>query len=309
MRTLILIFWILTVPLRAAAELPGDLQERLHNIIKDKKAEIGIAVILNGCDTVTVNNDGQYPLMSVFKFHQALAVADYFDRCGLPLDTELFIPEEELAPDTYSPLRDEFPAGGISIPVSGLLEYSLQLSDNNACDILFKHTGGPAATDRYVRSLGLHDFAIAATEQRMHDDPQTCYENWSTPLEAAALLELLVTERILTPALREMIRQNLIRCKTGADRLPKPLTGTGAVIGHKTGTSDRDAEGRFPGTNDIGFVALPDGSRYTIAVFIKDSAENAETNARIIADISEAVYRYALGRQPNGDPFPRKNAR
>ena len=69
------------------------------------------------------------------------------------------------------------------------MEYSLQLSDNNACDILFEHTGGPAATDRYVRSLGLCNFAIAATEQQMHDDPQTCYENWSTPLEAAALLE------------------------------------------------------------------------------------------------------------------------
>ena len=111
----------------------------------------------------------------------------------------------------------------------------------------------------------------------MHDDPQTCYENWSTPLEAAALLELLVTEQILTPTLREMIRQNLINCKTGADRLPKPLSGTGAVIGHKTGTSDRDERGIFAGTNYPGFVILPDGTRYTIAVFIKDSAETTNT--------------------------------
>lgn len=180
------------------------------------------------------------------------------------------------------------------------------MSDNNACDILFEHTGGPAATDRYVRSLGLHDFAIAATEQQMHDDPQTCYENWSTPLEAAALLELLVTEQILTPTLREMIRQNLISCKTGADRLPKPLSGTGAVIGHKTGTSDRDERGIFAGTNDLGFVILPDGTRYTIAVFIKDSAENPETNARIIADISETVYRYVHDEYRENDIRPGK---
>ena len=244
--------------------------------------------------------------MSVFKFHQALAVADYLDRNGLTPDTEIFIPEEELVPDTYSPLRKEFPEGEISLSVSRLLEYSLQLSDNNACDILFEHTGGPAATDRYVRSLGLCNFAIAATEQQMHDDPQTCYENWSTPLEAAALLELLVTEQILTPTLREMILQNLINCKTGADRLPKPLSGTGAVIGHKTGTSDRDERGIFAGTNDPGFVILPDGTRYTIAVFIKDSAENPETNARIIADISETVYRYVHDEYRENDIRPGK---
>ena len=208
MRTLISILWISFFPLAAAAQ-GDDLSYRLKKVIKDKKAEIGIAVILDAQDTVTVNNDDRYPLMSVFKFHQALAVADYLDRNGLTPDTEIFIPEEELVPDTYSPLRKEFPEGEISLSVSRLLEYSLQLSDNNACDILFEHTGGPAATDRYVRSLGLCNFAIAATEQQMHDDPQTCYENWSTPLEAAALLELLVTEQILTPTLREMILQNL----------------------------------------------------------------------------------------------------
>ena len=188
MRTLISILWFSFFPLAAAAQ-GDDLSYRLKKVIKDKKAEIGIAVILDAQDTVTVNNDDRYPLMSVFKFHQALAVADYLDRNGLTPDTEIFIPEEELVPDTYSPLRKEFPEGEISLSVSRLLEYSLQLSDNNACDILFEHTGGPAATDRYVRSLGLCNFAIAATEQQMHDDPQTCYENWSTPLEAAALLE------------------------------------------------------------------------------------------------------------------------
>ena len=114
MRTLISILWISFFPLAAAAQ-DDDLSYRLKKVIKDKKAEIGIAVILDAQDTVTVNNDDRYPLMSVFKFHQALAVADYLDRNGLTPDTEIFIPEEELVPDTYSPLRDEFPEGGIPI--------------------------------------------------------------------------------------------------------------------------------------------------------------------------------------------------
>ena len=147
MRTLISILWISFFPLAAAAQ-GDDLSYRLKKVIKDKKAEIGIAVILDAQDTVTVNNDDRYPLMSVFKFHQALAVADYLDRNGLTPDTEIFIPEEELVPDTYSPLRKEFPEGEISLSVSRLLEYSLQLSDNNA---LRAH--GRSGSDRPLRPV------------------------------------------------------------------------------------------------------------------------------------------------------------
>lgn len=60
MRTLISILWISFFPLAAAAQ-GDDLSYRLKKVIKDKKAEIGIAVILDAQDTVTVNNDDRYP--------------------------------------------------------------------------------------------------------------------------------------------------------------------------------------------------------------------------------------------------------
>ena len=40
-----------------------SLEDQLKQAIKGKKAEIGIAVIIDGKDTVTVNNDIHYPLM------------------------------------------------------------------------------------------------------------------------------------------------------------------------------------------------------------------------------------------------------
>ena len=91
----------------------SKLETQLKQAIKDKKAEIGIAVIINGKDTVTVNNDIHYPLMSVFKFHQALALADYMGKKKQSLDTRLPIKKSDLKPDTYSPLRDKYPQGGI----------------------------------------------------------------------------------------------------------------------------------------------------------------------------------------------------
>ncbi len=74
----------------------SQLKTLLEQAIKGKKAEIGIAVIIDGKDTVTVNNDIQYPLMSVFKFHQAVALADYMDKKRLPLGTLLSIKKSDL---------------------------------------------------------------------------------------------------------------------------------------------------------------------------------------------------------------------
>ena len=154
-----------------------DLRKQLQQFVEGRDMLIGVAVIRNGVDTLTINNNDRYPLMSVVKLHQAMAVAHHFDRENLPLDTKIYISKKELHPDTYSPLRDKYPQGGVYLSLAELLTFTLQWSDNNACDVLFRHTGGPAATDRYVRSLGISDFAIKVTEDEMHKDLKTCYDN------------------------------------------------------------------------------------------------------------------------------------
>lgn len=85
------------------------------------------------------------------------------------------------------------------------------------------------------------------------------------------------------------------------------LTGTGAVLGHKTGTSDRDADGRLIALNDAGFVLLPDERHYIIAVFVKDSRANDAGTEAMLADVSACVYRHVAGtrpRQPRGHLRP-----
>lgn len=293
MKTIILILSIFICTPIVQAQTKS-LTEQIRTIIRDKEAQVGVAVILNSKDTFTVNNNCRYPMLSVYKFHQALAVADYLNRNHLPLETQLYITQKDLHPDTYSPLRDKYPEGNISLPVSKLLEYTLQLSDNNACDILFNYTGGTEAADKYIRSLGLKEYSIRATEHEMHQDLDLCYSNWSTPLEAVRLLEIFLNRSLFANEYQEFIKRTMIECGTGKDRLPEPLLETKAIIGHKTGTSDRNARGEFIGINDIGFVCLPDGQHYSIAIFVKDSKESMSNTTHIIADISEVVYRYVL---------------
>jgi Beta-lactamase class A len=277
------------------------LEAQLKEAIKDKKAEIGIAVIIDGKDTITVNNDNHYPLMSVFKFHQALALADYMAKHKQSLDTLLKIEKSDLKPDTYSPLRDKYPQGEIEMSIADLLRYTLQQSDNNACDILFNYQGGTDAVDKYIHSLGIQDCAIVGTEAAMHEDLDLCYQNWSTPLAAAELLEIFRREPLFAKEYKDFIWQTMVECQTGQDRLVAPLLDKKVTVGHKTGTGDRNAKGQQIGCNDIGFVLLPDGRTYSIAVFVKDSEESFADNSKIIADISRIVYEYVMQSTKRGN--------
>ena len=188
---------IFTVFVTTACGRAGDLEQRLMEIVSGKDAEVGIAVIFNGKDTLALNNCNHYPMMSVFKFHQALAVADHLAKSGKHLSDRIHIEPEDLQKDTYSPLRDKFPDGNFDISIAELLQYTLQLSDNNACDILFKYIAGVNETDDFIRSLGLEKFSISANEDDMHKDLSRCYDNWSTPLDAARLLEIFITQDVL----------------------------------------------------------------------------------------------------------------
>lgn len=290
MRSLITLLSLIPMCLYAQNSCP--LSARLKEVIKEKKAEIGIAVIIDGKDTITVNNQIHYPMMSVFKFHQALGLADYMNRKNLSLDTQLPIRKTDLKPDTYSPLRDKYPEGGIEMSIADLLKYTLQLSDNNACDILFHYQGGPRQVDKYIQSLGIRNCSIKMTEDDMHQDTNLCYENWTTPLAAAELLEIFLKKSLFTDQYKDFIYRTMIECETGKDRLPAPLLNKGVTIGHKTGTGDRNSKGQQIAMNDIGFVLLPDGRSYSIAVFVKDSEEDNQMNSDIIAEVSRVVYEY-----------------
>lgn len=257
-----------------------ELEAKIETIIAPKKARIGVGVVWNHRVIAAVNDDCGYPLMSVMKFHQALTVADVLSRSGTSLDTMILIARDELNPDTWSPLRDRYPLGDKELSVCELLGYTLQQSDNNACDIIFRRFGGPEAVDRCIRSLGFDCFAIAVTEEEMHTDPACCYANRSAPSEMALLLDRFVDRAPFATEYRDFIVRTMLACTTGTDRLPAGLANTEAVIGHKTGTGDRNERGERIGFNDAGFVRMPDGEWYTITVFIRDSAqEEAETHA------------------------------
>ena len=233
------------LPFMAASADEGELRRELRQLLSGYDAGVGVAVVADCGDTVTVNNDRYYPLMSVVKLHQAIYVAHYLDSLGLSMDYEVYIAPGDLKPNTYSPLRDRYPQGGITMTVGELLLYTLQQSDNNACDIMFARFGGPSAVDAYIRGLGFDDCAISVTEDDMHRDPALCHANYSSPLEAARLIGWLMNtseQHGNDSGNLQFVRNALLGCRTGLQRIPGGLPPD-AMVAHKTGTGDRNATG------------------------------------------------------------------
>lgn len=271
-----------------------QLREKIAALADTVDAEVGVAVISGDGDTLEyVNSDRtRFPLMSVMKFHQALYVCHWLKNAGQTLDSVMEVLPERYEENTWSPLRDSHPEGG-TFSYGDLLSYTLGHSDNIACDILFELTGGPECTGLYIRSLGVDDFNIECTESMMHEDLSLCMENWSTPLSSAMLLEEFMRNRDKDEFMR-FIWNTMSECKTGTARIPGRISEKTAAIVHKTGTGDVADNGRIIAVNDIGIVVMPDGTHFSLSVFIHNAACTMSQCEALIAAIAEAVYEHAL---------------
>ena len=167
-----------------------SLSQKIEQIISNKKANIGVTVLgLETGDTLVINKNKHYPMQSVFKFHLALAVLHQVDEGKLKLDQKILVSKKDFAVETWSPIRDKYPNGGVYLPLSEILHYTVAESDNTGCDMLFRLMGGPKKVNKYIYSVGIKDFNIVANEAAMHKDDKVQYNNWTTSFAMVQVLE------------------------------------------------------------------------------------------------------------------------
>lgn len=270
------------------------LKDTISSIVSEYPAEIGVAVIIDNTDTVTVNNECIYPMMSVFKVHQALAICNDFNNNGLSLDSIVNIRREELNPHTWSPMMKDHPEAVISLPVKELLRYTLIQSDNNASNYMFNNLVSIAETDRFIASIiPRQSFRILYTEEEMFSDHDKAYDNCTSPLGAAILMNRLFTDSLVNYDKQGFIMKTLEQCLTGKDRIIAPLIGKeGVTFAHKTGSGFINKHGALAAHNDVAYIRLSDNTTYTLAVFVKDFMGNENQAAQAISRISETVYSF-----------------
>ena len=77
------------------AQQMSELENRIDSLLNGKKATVGIAVWTDKGDMLRYNDHVHFPLLSVFKFHVALAVLDKMDKQGIPNAAQYLQPPAE----------------------------------------------------------------------------------------------------------------------------------------------------------------------------------------------------------------------
>ncbi|MFA6060879.1 MAG: class A beta-lactamase, subclass A2 [Taibaiella sp.] len=265
------------------------LRAQLESLVKSFNAKIGIAVMcLEDGDTLTINNDHHYPMQSTYKFPLAMAVLQQVDKGKLALNQKMRVNKTDIR-KTWRFIQEKYPDGNVDITIAELLKYSVSLSDNIACDILFRAIKGTAIADQYVKQLGVKNMAIKATEKEMAASGKVQYTNYSTPYAMVQLLDIFHSKEKLSAASTDFLMDLMIQSSNSTKRIKGALPPE-AIVAHKTGTSGTNNDGLTAAINDVGIVTLPDGKHFAIAVFVSDSKEPMEHNEKIIALVSATVY-------------------
>ncbi|PUB32711.1 beta-lactamase class A [Elizabethkingia sp. YR214] len=266
------------------------LDSKINAIVKDKKATVGVSVLgFENAFAYNKNGNEKLPMQSVFKFHIASAVLDLVDKGTLSLDQKILVKKEDLLENTWSPLRDKYPAGNVNVPLSEIIEYTVALSDNNGCDFLLRLIGGMEAVQKFMNGKGVKGFQIKYNEEDMHKDWNAQYENYSTPNSAVQVLKKFYNGKLLSKTSTDYLMKVMLGTKTGLNKMVEQLPKD-TPVARKTGSSGKNKDGLTGAENEIGIITLPNGNHYALAVFVVNSMESDTVNCKMISDISKAVW-------------------
>lgn len=265
------------------------LNYKLNKFLIKNKVNVGIAIIKD--NHLTVVNNKRYPLLSIFKYFVAIKVLRYVDQQKISLDTNVSINKNMLDFNTYSPMLKEYKNYPFNITISKLLEYMISQSDNNACDILIDYIGGIKEIENFVYELGYGAINIKVNEKDMNTNIYNQYLNTSFPKDIVLIMKMVKENNILSNSSFAFLENIMLKTETGENKVKAGLPENTKFF-HKTGSGSRTSNGIKIADNDAGYVLLPNGDIYYIAIMIKDSPLSDEENAKIISDISKIIYQH-----------------
>ncbi|MEO6287158.1 MAG: class A beta-lactamase, subclass A2 [Dyadobacter sp.] len=270
----------------------NNLNAQIADISREVDGIVGAGVMnLKSKEFLIWNEDHKFPMQSVFKFPLAMAVLDLVDKRELRLEQKIHLTKKDYFANTYSPMRDKYPEAEVDVTLAELLTYTVSLSDNIACDILFRLVGGVKPVDNYIHSLGVTDIAIVANEEQMHSGWEVQYTNWCRPKAMLELLDIFYQGKKLSKPSSDFLWKIMTDGPTGPKRI-KGLIGPDTVVAHKTGTSGSNSQGLMGGVNDVGIVKLKKGQDFAIVVYVSDTHSKTEVSEQVIAKIAKAAADY-----------------
>lgn len=274
-----------------------SLRYRIIEYCNNYNASIGVAMtLIEDSDTMSINGDKMFPMLSVYKLPIAMSVLNSVDNGWQTLQTPIHVIQNDIHPNTWSPLRDKLTTADTFINLSDIIQYTLIQSDNNCSDLLLKSIGGVKTVQTYLKKLGLPNIQVNNTEWEMFQSWNLIYSNQATPQDITTLLNKLYSEALFSDSCYSFLWHTLTDCTTGNSRIKGKLPKR-TEVAHKTGTSFTTQEGITPAINDVGIITMPNGKHIAISIFVAESKESREVNENIIAEITKIVWDYAISKE------------
>lgn len=276
------------------AQDKATLKKDIQQILSNYQARVGVAVHNQDfSDSLIIDGNHHFPFQSVYKLHLGIAVLHQVDEGVFTLDQPITISKAAVTTDLYSPIKDKYP-DGVTLPLREVLEYTIALSDNVGCDVLFELLGGPDAVQAYFSERGYTNLSIKLTEAVQQKEWDLQFSNWTTVGSCNQILYdyYINRNKRLSPSSHQFLWDTMRGTQTGTNRI-KGYLPTGTTVAHKTGYSGQNKQtGITAAVNDIGVVSLPNGDVFYITVLITDSKEEEPVSANAIAEVSKVVYDY-----------------
>ena len=288
----------------------------IEQIASGLAGRIGFAAQeIGGDEVIAFNGDETFAMASTYKVAIATTVLDRVDKGELSLDQLVAVPPDMRVAGEIA-LAETFPHPGIQLSVANLIEVMITESDNTAADVCMELAGGSAAVTKNLRRLGITDFRVdrttreilmdfyglpAATPEAVAEaisnnpalvmaqaDPNPDFEadprDHATPLAMLKLLLAIDGGTAMSAESSAFLLGVMSRTRTGPNRI-KGLLPKGTPVAHKTGTTGGVA-------NDVGYITLPDGRRFAIAVFTNSSETSMSDRDRAVAEIARSLFDY-----------------
>ena len=288
--------------------------EAIGQIASGLAGRIGFAAQEIGGDEVTsFNGDETFAMASTYKVAIATKVMDLVDKGELSLDQMVDVPQDMYVAGVVA-IAERFPYSGVQFSLANLIYAMITESDNTATDVVMGLAGGPEAVTKNLRRLGITDFRVdrpvrgilmdfygvpSVTPEAVAEaisnnpalvaaqvDPNPDFEadprDHTTPNAYLKLLLAIDAGTAMSPESREFLLGVMSRTRTGDGRI-KGLLPKGTPVAHKTGTLGGVA-------NDVGYITLPDGRRFAIAVFTNSSETSTADRDRAIAEIARMLF-------------------
>lgn len=245
-------------------------------------ARLGVEAIDTGTGRrVSHRADERFAFASTNKTFIAAAVLQ--SATTRDLDTVVRYGEEDLL--DHAPIATRHVRDGMT--VRALIDAALRTSDNTAANLLVERLGGPAAVQRFLRSIGDRTTSVDRVEPDLNTAVPGDRRDTTTPAAFARDLRSVLLGRALPDADRALLARTMRANTTGGPHIRAGVPA-GWTVEDKTGS------GSFGTRNDIAVIRPPGRAPIVLVLLTARTAEDADSQDALLADATRLAMR-ALG--------------